>query len=204
MGAGTAALAGFGLSLGLILAIGPQNVFVIRQGLMRSHVFAVCLTCALCDALFILLGVLGAGAYFSSVASLERILVYGAALFIAGYGLLRLRAACRPQAMVVDQLEEQPLRPTLVAALGFTFLNPHVYLDTLLLLGGASTRFIGSDKVAFASGAILASFVFFFALGYAAKRLAEVFTRPSAWQRIDAFIGVTMLCIAVFVVWPFL
>ena len=204
MSAGTAALAGFGLSLGLILAIGPQNVFVIRQGLMRSHVFAVCLTCALCDALFILLGVLGAGAYFSSVAALERLLVYGAALFIAGYGLLRLRAARRPQAMVVDQLEEQPLRATLVAALGFTFLNPHVYLDTLLLLGGASTRFIGSDKVAFASGAILASFVFFFALGYAAKRLAEVFTRPSAWQRIDAFIGVTMLCIAVFVVWPFL
>ena len=129
-------LTGFGLSLGLILAIGPQNVFVLRQGLQKSHVFAVCLTCSICDGLFILAGVAGVGAALQQAAWIERPLALGAAAFIAGYGVLRLFSARNPSAMVLDNEASPDLGATILAALGFTFLNPHVYLDTLLLLGG--------------------------------------------------------------------
>jgi len=197
-------LTGFGLSLGLILAIGPQNVFVLRQGLQKSHVFAVCLTCSICDALFILAGVAGVGAALEQAAWVERPMALGAAAFIAGYGALRLASARNPSAMVLDDEANPDLGATLLAALGFTFLNPHVYLDTLVLLGGASTSFDGPSLVVFTAGAIAASFVFFFSLGYGAKRCAAWLTNPRAWQRIDLCIGASMLLIAMAVALPHL
>ena len=197
-------LTGFGLSLGLILAIGPQNVFVLRQGLQKSHVFAVCLTCSICDALFILAGVAGVGAALEQAAWIERPMALGAAAFIGGYGVLRLFSARNPSAMVLDNEASPDLGATILAALGFTFLNPHVYLDTLLLLGGASTTFNDASLVAFTIGAIAASFVFFFSLGYGAKRCSGWLTNPQSWQRIDLFIGVTMLLLAAAVAVPHL
>ncbi len=197
-------LTGFGLSLGLILAIGPQNVFVLRQGLQKSHVFVVCLTCSICDGLFILAGVAGVGAALQQAAWIERPMALGAAAFIGGYGVLRLFSARNPSAMVLDNEASPDLRATILAALGFTFLNPHVYLDTLLLLGGASTTFNDASLVAFTIGAIAASFVFFFSLGYGAKRCSVWLTNPQSWQRIDLFIGVTMLLLAAAVAVPHL
>lgn len=199
-----AGVAGFALSLGLILAIGPQNVFVLRQGLLRSHVFAVCLTCSVCDALFIVAGVAGVGAALQAASWLERPLALGAAAFIAGYGILRFRSSTRPSALTVDEEETASLWPTLVAALGFTFLNPHVYLDTLLLIGGASTNFTGLSLVAFAGGAMAASFVFFFSLGFGARRLSPWLSTPKAWRRIDLGIGASMVAIGLAVAWPHL
>lgn len=199
-----AGVAGFALSLGLILAIGPQNVFVLRQGLLRSHVFAVCLTCSVCDALFIVAGVAGVGAALQAASWLERPLALGAAAFIAGYGILRFRSSTRPSALTVDEEETASLWPTLVAALGFTFLNPHVYLDTLLLIGGASTNFTGPSLVAFAGGAMAASFVFFFSLGFGARRLSPWLSTPKAWRRIDLGIGASMVAIGLAVAWPHL
>lgn len=204
MGAATAGLAGFGLSLGLILAIGPQNVFVLRQGLQRSHVFAVCLVCSLCDTLLILCGVLGIGALMENAAWIEKPLTLFAATFIAGYALLRFRSALTPQGLEINDDLVEPLGPTLMATLGFTLLNPHVYLDTLLLIGSASTTFVGNDLVAFTAGAATASCLFFFALGYGARTLSKWLTSPTAWQRIDAAIGVSMLLIAGIVASPFL
>jgi L-lysine exporter family protein LysE/ArgO len=199
-----AGVAGFALSLGLILAIGPQNVFVLRQGLLRSHVFAVCLTCSVCDALFIVAGVAGVGAALQAASWLERPLALGAAAFIAGYGILRFRSSTRPSALTVDEEETASLWPTLVAALGFTFLNPHVYLDTLLLIGGASTKFTGPSLMAFTGGAMAASFVFFFSLGFGARRFSPWLSSPKAWQRIDLGIGASMVAIGLAVAWPYL
>jgi len=197
-------LTGFGLSLGLILANGPQNVFVLRQGLQKSHVFVVCLTCSICDGLFILAGVAGVGAALQQAAWIERPMALGAAAFIGGYGVLRLFSARNPSAMVLNDEANTDLGATVLAALGFTFLNPHVYLDTLVLLGGASTTFDGQSLVAFTVGAIAASFAFFFSLGYGAKRCAGWLTSSRSWQRIDLFIGTTMLLIAAVVALPHL
>jgi L-lysine exporter family protein LysE/ArgO len=196
MGWLTAGLTGFGLSLGLIVAIGPQNVFVLRQGLQRSHVFAVCLLCALCDALLILCGVFGIGALLENAAWIERPMALLAATFIAGYGFLRFRSAMTPTGLKVNDGSVEPLGPTLLATAGFTFLNPHVYLDTLLLIGGASTSFVGEELMAFTGGAVTASLVFFFVLGYGARALSGWLTTPTAWQRIDFVIGTTMVVIA--------
>ena len=127
----SAGVAGFALSMGLILAIGPQNIFVLRQGLLRSHVFAVCLVCSLADALLIAVGVLGLGAYLSGVEGAEFWISMAAALFIGGYGVMRVRSSMDPLGMSIGEEDSADLVPTLGTAMAFTFLNPHVYLCLL-------------------------------------------------------------------------
>ena len=139
MSVSSAGLEGFALSLGLILALGPQNVFVLRQGLLRSHVFAVCLVCSLADASLIAAGVLGMGSVLSGIEGAEFVIAVAAGAFLTGYGLLRIRSAMSPVGMTTEGEGESELGPTIGAALAFTFLNPHVYVDTLLLIGGASS-----------------------------------------------------------------
>jgi len=204
MGLWTAGIEGFALSMGLILAIGPQNIFVLRQGLMRSHVFAVCLVCSLSDALLISAGVLGLGSFLAGVEGAELLISVAAALFIAGYGVLRVRSSMDPVGMSVGEEEALGLGPTIGTALAFTFLNPHVYLDTVLLIGGASSRYASDDRVAFALGAALASFLFFFALGYGARRLSSVLDRPESWRVIDMGIACVMFAIAGAIALPLL
>jgi len=204
MGLWSASIEGFALSMGLILAIGPQNIFVLRQGLMRSHVFAVCLVCSLSDALLISAGVLGLGSFLAGVEGAELLISVAAALFIAGYGVLRVRSSMDPVGMSVGEEESLGLGPTIGTALAFTFLNPHVYLDTVLLIGGASSRYASDDRVAFAVGASLASFLFFFALGYGARRLSSVLDRPESWRVIDMCIACVMFAIAGAIMLPFL
>ncbi len=204
MGLWSAGIEGFALSMALILAIGPQNIFVLRQGLLRSHVFAVCLVCSLSDALLISAGVLGLGSFLAGVEGAELLISVAAALFIAGYGVLRVRSSMDPVGMSVGEEEALALGPTIGTALAFTFLNPHVYLDTVLLIGGASSRYASDDRVAFAVGASLASFLFFFALGYGARRLSSVLDRPESWRVIDMGIACVMFAIAGAIMLPFL
>ena len=198
------ALEGFALSIGLILALGPQNVFVMRQGLMRSHVFAVCLACSVFDALLITAGVLGVGSILAGIEGAEFMIAIGASIFLISYGLLRIKSAISPVGMSTEGEGESDLAPTIAAAAAFTFLNPHVYVDTLLLIGGTSSRYLGDERVAFGIGAATASFVFFFSLGYGAKSLSEVLNKPKAWKYIDLSIACIMFVIAAAIMHPHL
>ena len=198
------ALEGFALSIGLILALGPQNVFVMRQGLMRSHVFAVCLACSVFDALLITAGVLGVGSILAGIEGAEFMIAIGASIFLISYGLLRIKSAMSPVGMSTEGEGESDLAPTIAAAAAFTFLNPHVYVDTLLLIGGTSSRYLGDERVAFGIGAATASFVFFFSLGYGARGLSEILNKPKAWRYIDLSIACIMFIIAAAIMQPHL
>ena len=191
----SAFIPGFLLGFSLILAIGAQNAFVLRQGLRREHVFWVCLTCALSDAVLIAAGVAGFGALASAVPWFDPVMRYGGAAFLIWYGAINLRAAWRGGASL--QATEAPparLGATLAMLSAFTWLNPHVYLDTVVLLGSVSAQY--PDRLSFGLGAVTSSFVFFFGLGYGARLLGPLFARPRAWQVLDMVIGVTMWTIA--------
>jgi L-lysine exporter family protein LysE/ArgO len=204
MSLGSAGLEGFALSIGLILVIGPQNAFVMRQGLMRSHVFATCLVCSLADASLIAIGIVGVGSILTLIEGLEPWIALGAAVFLASYGFLRIRSSMNPAGISADGEGEGDLVATMGAALAFTFLNPHVYFDTVLLIGGASGGFVGDERLAFGIGAATASFVFFFSLGYGAKSLSEILNRPESWRVIDRVIAMLMFVIAGSILWPYL
>lgn len=187
--------AGFALGFSLILAIGAQNAFVLRQGVRREHVFPLCLTCAVSDAILIAVGVAGFGALAEMAPWFETAMRYGGAVFLTWYGLRSLQSAWRGgAAMDVGKGQRASLRSVLLTVLAFTWLNPHVYLDTVVLIGSISAQY--DDRMAFAAGAMLSSFVFFFSLGYGAGVLSPVFARPRAWQVLDVVIGVVMLSIA--------
>jgi len=204
MGPWSPGIEGFALSMGLILAIGPQNIFVVRQGLLRSHIFIVCLVCSLSDALLIIVGVLGLGSILASIEGADFLISIAAALFIATYGVIRIRSSMNPVGMAISDEKAQGLGSTILTLLAFTFLNPHVYLDTVILIGGASSRYSVDDRFTFAFGASLASFLFFFALGYGARRLASVLDKPDAWKFIDRGIACVMFGIAGSIMLPFL
>ena len=191
-----AALAGFYLGFSLILAIGAQNAFVLRQGLRRSHVFAICLTCAVSDAVLITAGVAGFGVLSQSLPWLGEVLRWGGAAFLLAYGALSLkRAWTGSSAMAADGPDTGRLWPALLTVLAFTWLNPHVYLDTVILVGSIASQY-GEAARWFGAGAVVASFTFFFSLGYGARLLAPVFARPRAWQVLDGVIGCVMWAIA--------
>jgi L-lysine exporter family protein LysE/ArgO len=188
-------IAGFGLGLSLILAIGAQNAFVLRQGIRRSHVFAVCLTCAVSDALLIAAGVAGFGSLAQAAPWIEPVMRWGGALFLIAYGARALLSAWRGGAvLMVEGGAVEALGPVLATCLALTWLNPHVYLDTVVLLGSVAAQY--EDRLSFALGAMTASFVFFFTLGYGARRLAPLFARPQAWRVLDLGVGLLMWTIA--------
>lgn len=191
----TSFLPGFFLSLSLILAIGAQNAFVLRQGLRRLHVFWVCLTCATCDAILIAAGVAGFGALAKAVPWFEPLMRYGGATFLIWYGWQNARSAWKGGAVLdVAGNNTQSLRAAILTVLALTWLNPHVYLDTVVLIGSISSQY--PDRLIFGIGAVLASFVFFFSLGYGARLLAPLFANPRAWQVLDGIIALTMWAIA--------
>ncbi len=191
-----AALAGFMLGLGLILAIGAQNAFVLRQGLRGAYVFPVCLACALSDAILVATGVVGFAAVAEVVPQIVPVMRWGGIAFLVVYGALSFRAALGPAvALEPGKSGSGSLVRVLVTCLALTWLNPHVYLDTVLLLGSVSTQW-GDAKVAFGLGAVTASFVFFFTLGYGARLLRPFFSRPASWKVLEVAIGCTMWAIA--------
>ncbi|WP_236951467.1 LysE/ArgO family amino acid transporter [Ketogulonicigenium robustum] len=187
---------GLSMGLGLIAAIGAQNAFVLRQGLRGEHVFAVCLTAALSDMALIALGVGGFGTLVTRLPWLEPVMRWGGAAFLIWYGARSLWAALRSDgALTVDTGTAAPLGRVLLACLAITWLNPHVYLDTVVLLGSVSTRFEG-HAVAFAAGAMTASALFFFGLGYGARLLRPVFAAPIAWRMLEGVVALIMWAIA--------
>jgi L-lysine exporter family protein LysE/ArgO len=186
---------GFALSLTLILAIGAQNAFVLRHGLRREHVFAICLLCGASDAALIAAGVAGMGALVTEIAWMGETLRWGGAAFLLWYGARSFRAAWRGgEALEAGKGQAAPLSTTLLTLLALTWLNPHVYLDTVVLIGSISAQY--EDRLSFGIGAVLASFTFFFALGYGARLLAPLFAKPISWRILDALIGCTMWAIA--------
>lgn len=193
-----AVLAGVGLGLSLIVAIGAQNAFVLRQGIRREHVLAVVIICALSDLILITLGVAGAGFVFDLVPWLVVVVRFAGAAFLLVYAALAARRALRPtQGLNAGETSaRRSLIVVVTTALALTWLNPHVYLDTLVLLGTIASTY-GDQRWWFGAGAGVASIAWFTLLGFGARLLAPVFARPVAWRILDASIALVMFAIAV-------
>ena len=189
-------ITGFSIGFSLILAIGAQNAFVLKQGLIRQNVFLVCLICAASDAILITLGVSGFGEIITKYPIIERLARIGGALFLFTYGVLNLYSAqTKTHALEPTTKIQKSKRKTILTCLGFTWLNPHVYLDTVVMLGSISTQF--ENTVAFALGAISASFVFFFSLGFGASKLTRYFEKPRTWRVLENLIGILMIFLGI-------
>lgn len=203
----SASLSGLGLGLSLIVAIGAQNLFVLRQGIRREHALLVATICALSDAALIVAGVTGLGLVVQSVPWLVPVVRWAGAAFLLAYGLMAARRAWRPSGQALDARaatgRPEPARRTTVVltCLALTWLNPHVYLDTVFLLGSIAATH-GDDRVWFAVGAVTASVLWFFALAFGARLLGRVLATPRAWRVLDGFVAVVMILLAVSLVWP--
>ncbi|MDG2529707.1 LysE/ArgO family amino acid transporter [Caulobacter endophyticus] len=187
---------GFALSAGLIVAIGAQNMFVLRQGLKREHVAPIVLFCALADATLIIAGVNGLGAVLTLVPGLSVALSLGGAAFLAWYGVGALRRAANPEALALADQPSITLGAALAGTAAFTFLNPHVYIDTVMLMGAVGASLPAAERPLFMAGAALASVCWFSALGFGARFLVPLFSRPAAWRVLDLVIGAVMLLLA--------
>jgi L-lysine exporter family protein LysE/ArgO len=193
----TAVAAGLGLGLSLIVAIGAQNAFVLRQGLRVEHVAAVVAVCIVSDATLIAAGTLGAGTAVVRVPWLLTAVCLAGAVFLLGYAARAARRALRPAALLTDAAGARAgLAVTVATCLALTWLNPHVYLDTVVLLGSLSGTY-GDQRWWFAAGAAVGSLVWFTGLGYGARLLRPVFARPAAWQVLDGLIAAVMAGLAV-------
>jgi L-lysine exporter family protein LysE/ArgO len=189
-------LLGFLASFALIAAIGAQNAFVLRQGIRGEHVLAVVTVCTVSDIVLIGAGIAGVGALISTHPDALAIAKFGGAAFLAGYGLLAARRAWRPSALTPSQERPARLLEVLVTCLAMTWLNPHVYLDTVVLLGALANEH-RDDRWLFGVGAVTASAVWFVSLGLGARRLAGWFAAPVTWRVLDGLIAVTMLGLGV-------
>ncbi len=188
-------VSGFLLSLSLIFAIGPQNAFVLRQGLMRQHVIPIAIFCAVSDVILITLGVFGFGSTISEVEWLSSYMFIIGGIWLTGYGLLRLRDAYICDSYLeASSLEEKDLKLALTNCAALTWLNPHVYIDTLVLIGTVSTQF--EDTYQFGLGACLASVIFFFSLALGARALSPLMKSRKAWQSLDVIIAIIMFILA--------
>ncbi len=189
---------GFFLGLSLIVAIGAQNTFVLRQGILGQHIFYVALFCALSDTLLISIGVAGISFFFQNFINQNLNILFGFASFwLFSYGIIRFKSAFKSnKAIEIETSTLKSLIPTISTAAILTFLNPHVYLDTMVLIGSISQQFTGYYKIIFALGACLASFIFFFSLAYGAKQLAPIMRRPFSWRMLDCLMALIMFTIA--------
>lgn len=215
-------LSGFGLGLSLIVAIGAQNLFVLRQGIRREHVVVVATVCAVSDAILIVVGVSGLGAILEAAPGAIEVVRWAGAAFLTGYALLAARRAWRPTGAALTEAPlERPadssgptshaapgqttrvsrLAPVIATCLALTWLNPHVYLDTVFLLGSVAATF-GDARWVFAAGAATASVVWFFSLALGARHLGRFLATPRAWRILDGVIAVVMFALAVSLVLP--
>lgn len=190
-------LAGFAIGLSLIVAIGAQNAFVLRQGIRKSHVAKVIWTCILSDAILIVAGVAGFGVLTKTMPMFESITRWGGAIFLFLYGALSLRRAFfKTEVLMAAEKTEHSGKTAVLTCLALTWLNPHVYLDTVVLLGALATQY-GDQRWVFGAGAVVASLVFFHALGYGAALLQPLFARPMSWRVLDVAVGILMWAIAI-------
>ena len=195
----SAFLTGFFLGLSLIVAIGAQNIFVLRQGVLRQHIFYVALFCALSDAFLICIGIVGISFFFNNFVNQFADLLLGfSSIWLASYGAVRLISAFKSNSTIqIETSTPKSLLPTLTILTVLTFANPHVYLDTMVLIGTVSQQFPNNAKLAYVLGASIASFVFFFSLAYGAKFLSPIMQRPIAWRLLDSFIAFVMFTLAI-------
>lgn len=194
-----AALAGFALGASLIIAIGAQNAFVLRQGLKREYVLEVATVCFVVDATLISLGVAGFGAIVSRYPQVLAIAAWGGAAFLAVHGALSLRSAMRPAVLHAEEARPATGRSraaVLATVLAVSLLNPHVYLDTVVLLGSVAAQYPAGERASFAVGAMTASALWFYGLAFGARILAPLFERPVAWRILDLAITFIMWSIA--------
>jgi L-lysine exporter family protein LysE/ArgO len=191
-----ASLPGFLTGLSLIIAIGAQNAFVIRQGLTKKHVLLVVAICAISDALLILLGVAGLGALISGLPWLLEIIRWFGVAYLTWFGIRSIRSAFKTQTLDASGVQSSSAKSVVLSVLGFTFLNPHVYLDTVILLGSISNQF-GQDKWWFALGAVVASFLWFSSIGFGAKAASRFMAKPVFWKVLDLVIAAVMFGIAI-------
>lgn len=191
-----AVITGFFTGLGLIIAIGAQNAFVLRQGLRREFVFPIVLFAAISDAFLILVGIAGLGAVIQGFPLALEVIRYAGAAYLTWFGISALRRAFRPAALEAAKEGKGTLAGALATIAALTYLNPHVYLDTVILLGGVANQF-SDDRWIFGLGAASASFVWFFSLGYFAKFLSRFVSSPKFWRVLDSFIAVVMFTIAI-------
>lgn len=191
----TAALAGLGFGLSLIIAIGAQNAYVLRQGLRKEHVFVIVAICAISDALLIAVGVAGLGALIQQLAWLLLLIELVGGVFLCTYGVMAAKRAWKPEVLTADTGGKPvSLKVAVGTVLALTYLNPHVYLDTVLLLGSVAGTY-EENRWWFAAGAMIGSVVWFSTLGFGARLLAPVFTKPRAWRVLDAIIAVIMFAL---------
>lgn len=188
-----------GLLLGgsLIIAIGAQNAYVLKQGLLKRHVFLICLICACSDALLIALGTSGIGKIVENNPEWLRVITWLGALYLVFFGLSSIRAAFKEDTLeAATDDSKQSKKTAILTVLALTFLNPHVYLDTVLLIGSIASPYSDNLRFYFGFGAITASFLWFFSLGYGARLLLPVFAKPKAWKILNIMIGLVMFWIA--------
>lgn len=192
----TPVLFGFVTGLSLIVAIGAQNAFVLRQGIRNEHVLPVVILCAVSDLVLIVAGIAGLGALINAHPQLLNVTRYGGAAFLVGYGLLAARRAVHPATLTPSDAAPARLTSVLLTCLALTFLNPHVYLDTVVLLGSLAAQ-QGEARWLFGAGAAAASVVWFFSLGFGARRLAGLFAKATTWRVLDGLIALTMITLGI-------
>ncbi|MFJ2836883.1 MULTISPECIES: LysE/ArgO family amino acid transporter [Nocardia] len=196
--AALAALSGLGFGLSLIVAIGAQNAFVLRQGVRGQHVLPVIAVCAVSDIVLIAAGVAGFGTVVEAVPAVLTVARYAGAAFLFGYAVLAARRALSSSALIADAAGASvAVGASVLTCLALTWLNPHVYLDTVVLLGSFASTYASPDRWFLAGGAMLASIGWFLALGYGARRLGPLFARPIAWRVLDSVIAVIMVALAI-------
>ena len=195
-------LQGIGIGGGLIIAIGAQNAFVLSQGVRRNFPVQTAIVCSLCDSLLILIGVSGVGALVATNPQLAQLATWFGALFLIWYGGRSFRSAIQGGALNSSAEAIPSRRKLLLATLALTFLNPHVYLDTIVLLGGLSGHLTQAERYLFGAGAMTASVIWFFSLSLGAGLLAPLFRKPLAWRFLDGFVCLTMWGIALSLLWP--
>jgi len=191
-----AILPGLLTGLSLIVAIGAQNAFVLTQGLLRKHVLIIVLMCALSDATLIALGVFGLGSLITALPWLLEAIRWVGVAFLVWYGSTSLRRFIKSESLQAAQLSPASLKQTVLTTLALTFLNPHVYLDTVIFVGGIANQF-GEQKWFFALGAMTSSFIWFFSLGFGAKRASVLVSKPAFWKILDIFIAAVMYSLAI-------
>lgn len=188
---------GCGLALSLALAIGPQNTYVLKQGLMGRQVFLVALTCAVFDTILIMMGATGVSQLLSAIPGLMHIMKWVGVSFLVGYAFYAFKSALHPKALLLnDDTQQRSWVSTIAILFTLSFFNPHALLDTIVLIGGTVAQQPVEERMVFLSGTVFASFVWFFSLAYGAARFAPYFKSQKAWKILDVFVGFIMLIIA--------
>ena len=190
------AVAGFLTGLSLIVAIGAQNAFILRLGLMRAHVGVAVAICAVSDALLIIVGTAGMSALVQSHKSVLRVVAWVGAVYLLYFAFNAIKRVFKTESLSAAETNVMSKKAVVLSVLGFTWLNPHVYLDTVLLVGSIGSQF-GTDRWWFALGASFASLIWFVALGYGSKAAARVMAKPITWRILDIFIAAIMAIIAI-------